>query len=117
MAKIDDIFDYIFKSSMESKESSETKDKSFVVGSFLGIEIPMILLVVSLFSIVNIGGPQQRLATALLGMAILVLLVINNLPAGARISLESSDDFESMAFYVMVVLFTLTFLIAWSWSG
>lgn len=97
---------------MESKEGSESREKSFVVGSFLGIEIPMILLVMSLFSIVNLG-----LAIALLGMALVVLLVINSLPAGSKIRAESGDDFESMAFYVMVALFALTILIAWSWSG
>jgi len=109
---IDRIFDYIFKSSIESKEGSETKEKSYVVGSFLGVEIPAILLVMSLFSLVNLG-----LAVALSGMALLTFLVVNNLPAGPKIRLESSDDFESMAFYVMVVLFALTLFIAWTWSG
>lgn len=112
MPGIDEIFDRIFRSSLESKEGETTDEKSFVVGSFVGIEIPMILLIMSLFSIFNLG-----LAVALLGMAVLVLLVVNNLPAGYRISVESSGDFDSMAFYVMVVLFSLTVLIAWSWSG
>ncbi len=112
MSKIDEIFDYIFRSSLDSRESSETKEKSYVVGSFLGIEIPAILLIISLFSIFNLG-----LALGLLGMAILALLVINNLPAGARMRFEMSDDFDSMAFYVMVVLFAITILIVWSWSG
>ena len=112
MSKIDDIFDEVMKSSMESKESSETKDKSYVVGSFIGIEIPLILLIISLFSIVNFG-----IGVALLGMAALVILVVNNLPAGTRIALEMGDDFDSMAFYIMAGLFALTILIAWTWSG
>jgi len=112
LPRIYDIFDQVFRSSAESKEGSETKEKSYVVGSFLGIEIPIILLVMGLFSLVNLG-----LAVALMGMALVVLLVVNNLPAGLKVRLESSDDFESMAFYVMVVLFALTILIAWSWSG
>lgn len=112
MSRIDDIFDEVFKSSMESKEGGETKDKSYVVGSYLGIEIPLILLIMSLFSIVDFG-----IGITLLGMAAVVLLVINNLPAGARISVEMSDAFDSMAFYVMAGLFALTILIAWTWSG
>ena len=112
MSRIDDIFDEVMKSSMESKESSETKDKSYVVGSFIGIEIPIILLIISLFSIVDFG-----IGIALLGMAALALLVINNLPAGARVALEMGDDFDSMAFYVMAGLFALAILIAWTWSG
>ena len=112
VSRVDDIFDEVFRSSMESKESSETKDKSFVVGSFMGIEIPAILLIMSLFSIVNFG-----IGIALLGMAALVLLVVNNLPAGARIKFEMGDDFDSMAFYILVGLFALTILIAWTWSG
>ncbi len=109
---IDKVFDFILKSSMESKEGSETKEKSYVVGSFLGVEIPAILLVMSLFSLVNLG-----LALALSGMALLAFLVVNNLPAGEKIRTESSDDFEYMAFYVMAVLFALTLFIAWTWSG
>lgn len=112
MSRIDDIFDEVMKSSMESKESSETKDKSYVVGSFIGIEIPLILLIISLFSIVNFG-----IGVALLGMAALVILVVNNLPTGTRIALEMGDDFDSMAFYIMAGLFALTILIAWTWSG
>ncbi len=112
MSRIDDIFDEVFKSSMESKEGGETEDKSYVVGSYLGIEIPLILLIMSLFSIVDFG-----IGITLLGMAAVVLLVINNLPAGARISVEMSDAFDSMAFYVMAGLFALTILIAWTWSG
>ena len=112
MSRIDDIFDEVMKSSMESKESSETRDKSYVVGSFIGIEIPIILLIISLFSIVDFG-----IGIALLGMAALALLVINNLPAGARVALEMGDDFDSMAFYVMAGLFALAILIAWTWSG
>lgn len=112
MSRLDEMFDYVFRSSVESTEGEETKDKSVVVGSFLGMEIPVILLILSLFSIINFG-----LGIALLGMAILAIMVVNNLPAGSRIRAESSDDFESMAFYVMVALFTLTILIAWAWSG
>ena len=112
MPRIDDIFDEVFKSSMESAEGAETKDKSFVVGSFMGIEIPVILLIMSVFSIVNFG-----IGIALLGMAALVLLVVNNLPTGARIRFEMSDEFNSMAFYILVGLFALTILIAWTWSG
>ncbi len=112
MTRISEIFDHILSSSLESKEGEEAEDKSFVVGSFIGVEIPIILLVISLFSIFNFG-----LAAALLGMAVLVLLLVNNLPAGIRLRVESSGDFDSMAFYVMVVLFAVTVLIAWSWSG
>jgi len=112
VSRLDDMFDYVFRSSMQSEEGAETKDKSMVVGSYIGMEIPVILLVMSLFSIVNLG-----LGIALLGMAILAIMVVNNLPAGSKVRAESSDDFESMAFYVMVGLFILTILIAWAWSG
>jgi hypothetical protein len=117
VSRIDDIFDEVMKSSMESKESSETKDKSYVVGSFIGIEIPIILLIVSLFSIVTDTYDPVPFGIALLGMGALVLLVINNLPTGARMALEMGDDFDSMAFYVMAGLFAIAILIAWTWSG
>ncbi len=112
MSRIDDIFDEVLRLSAQVKEGSGTKEKSYVVGSFLGIEVPIILFIMALFSLVNLG-----LAIALMGMALAVLLLVSNLPAGVKVRVESSDDFGSMALYVMVVLFALAILIAWSWSG
>ena len=114
MAGVGDLFDKLLAGSKNSPESKKTKDTSMIFGSYLGVELSLLIFFLSIVSLVILIFQTASFPIAIALLAVSVILLVVSMPIAFRVRKESSDGFSMLGFYMVLGLVIICGLSVWN---